>query len=80
MREDKKHCPNCHTKLEVILLSDLINEKNESGTDEMLKLIRIIFSRFTFYVCSSCGRTLIYAVPELRRVVAEATDQIIGTS
>ena len=80
MNVDKIYCPDCQTKLEIAPLSDLVAEKKEPSRNATLETIIKILNRFIFYVCPTCGRTLVYAVPELRRLAAEGSDEIIGHS
>lgn len=68
MVQEKKVCPDCHSPLKVVRLSDLIGERKEQRLEPWGG--GAIFEHFHFYVCGQCGRTLVYAGSEARQIAA----------
>jgi uncharacterized protein with PIN domain len=78
MSQEKKLCPDCQTPLKSVLLSDLVGERKEQGLEAVLPVAGAIFEYFNFYVCSHCGRTLIYAGSEARDAAERKTQRSGG--
>jgi DNA-directed RNA polymerase subunit RPC12/RpoP len=70
MNQEKRQCPDCHSPLTVVHLSDLMGEKKEQQLEPWRQQIGSIFDYFNFYVCGQCGRTLVYAGSEAREIAA----------
>ena len=61
MPERGKICPECQAELKLVLLSDLVGGMKAGGLEWTLPAAGAVFDFFDFWVCSQCGRTLIYA-------------------
>lgn len=76
----ERHCPGCQTPLELVQLSDLIEERKGQMSDTLVSTLSFIFDCFDCYVCAACGFTQIHASPEVKRIAREKGDEIIGIS
>lgn len=54
-------CPECRAELKLVLLSDLVGESKAAGPKMTLPAASAVFDYFDFWVCTQCGRTLLYA-------------------
>lgn len=61
-----KLCPECQTGLKLVLLSDLVGQRQAGGLEFTLPAAGAVFNHFDFWVCPECGRTLIYAGDKAR--------------
>ena len=61
MTADGRKCPECQTALKLVLLSDLVGEVKAGGVKVTLPAAGAVFDYFDFWVCTQCGRTLLYA-------------------
>lgn len=61
MAKEGRKCPECQTTLNQVLLSDLVGEAKEGGLKVTLPAAAAVFDYFDFWVCTQCGRTLLYA-------------------
>jgi uncharacterized protein with PIN domain len=61
MSKEGRECPDCRTVLKLVLLSDLVGETKAGGIEMTLPAAGAVFDYFDFWVCTQCGRTLLYA-------------------
>jgi hypothetical protein len=73
MDVEGKQCPECRTTLKPVLLSDLVGEPAAGGLNATLPAAGAVFDYFDFWVCTRCGRTLLYA-DERARAKAEGRE------
>ena len=61
MTKEGRRCPECQTTLKLVLLADLVGQRKAGGVEFTLPAAGAVFDFFDFWVCSECGRTLLYA-------------------
>ena len=66
MTSEGRQCPECQTTLKLVLLADLIGEYQAGGMKATLPAAGAVFDYFDFWVCTRCGRTLLYADDRVR--------------
>ena len=80
MNVDAKKCPDCRTRLEIVSLSDLRASTGQRSKKAKPSPADDVLAHFIFNVCPNCGRTIVYAGSEVRKLAADSRDAVTGLS
>lgn len=84
MSNEGRQCPECQTVLSLVLLSDLVGGRKAGGLEVSLPAAGAVFDFFDFWVCSKCGRTLLYADDRARAKAggseSQSSSNVLGLS